>query len=72
LLAAIASDVEMSDRARPKGPYSSSPDLVYVSKLKSEPEALPKSLITKIWNECLGPQAILFDLGARERLINHG
>jgi hypothetical protein len=32
----------------------------------------PKTLLAKVWNECLGPKIIPFDSDARKALIEHG
>jgi hypothetical protein len=45
----------------------------YVAEIKTKRvERSPESLIARIWNECLGPRAIPFDLKAREALIADG
>jgi hypothetical protein len=49
------------------------PDVVFVAELKTKAVSpSPESLVARIWNECLGPKAIPFDVVARQALIDHG
>ena len=49
------------------------PDVLFVAEIKTRlAERAPKSLVARIWNECLGPKAIPFDAAARATLIADG
>lgn len=48
-------------------------EIIYIAEISTKPSnPEPKSLLAKIWNECLGPQPIPFDPEARRALIEHG
>jgi hypothetical protein len=49
------------------------PDLMFVAEIQAATTPCsPKTLLAKIWNECLGPKIIPFDSDARKALIEHG
>ncbi len=48
-------------------------DFIYVVEIKTAPSnSQPETLLTKLWNECLGPNPIPFDPEARRALIERG
>jgi hypothetical protein len=48
------------------------PDAVFVAEIDMVPATQPETLIAKIWQECLGENAIPFDPVERRKLIEHG
>jgi hypothetical protein len=46
--------------------------VLFVADLEIKTVNKPKSILARIWNECLGPTFIPFDPVAREALIEHG
>lgn len=48
------------------------PDAIFVAEIDMVPAKEPETLIAKIWQECLGENAIPFDPVERQKLIEHG
>ncbi len=46
--------------------------VLFVAEVRIRPTNSPKSIIAKIWNECLGAKGIPFDTSSREALIAEG